>query len=107
MDIDGRYLYELDDVDDTTATLLLELHLSDVEELLSTGKGKGNKSEHSDADLAVLTYQNELKERDTIIADRRMARSLTRAVLSDAAIVTELLTQEDVVTRDRQNDRSQ
>lgn len=101
MDINGRYLYELDDVDGTTAALLLELHISDIKELLSTCKGKGREGEHSDADLAVLIYQKELKERDTIIADRRMARSLTRAVLSDAAIVAELLTQEDVITRDR------
>ncbi len=56
MDIDGRYLYELDDVDDTTAALFLELHISDIEELVSTGKGKGRKGEHSDADLAVLIY---------------------------------------------------
>ncbi len=100
VDLDGSCLHELDFLDQT-ANLILELHLRDIEELLSTSKGKGREGEHSDADLALLIYQHELEERDAIIADRRMARSHSRAVLSDSATVTKLVTENDVATRDR------
>jgi hypothetical protein len=88
-------------VDDTTATLVLKLHISDIEELSSISKGKGREGERSDADLALLIYQDELKEKKMLLTDRRMARSLTQAVLSDAAIVTKLLTEEDLLAKDR------
>ena len=101
MGTDGRCPYKFDDVDDTTATLVLKLHISDIEELSSTSKGKGREGEISDADLALLTYQIELREKDRILADRRMARSLSQAVLSDAATVTEVLREEDLLAKDR------
>lgn len=87
MNIDDRYLYKLDDMNDTTITLLLELYFNDIKELLFTDKNKGREGEYSNVDSAVLTYQNEFKERDTIIIDRSMTRSFTRAVFSDAAML--------------------
>lgn len=88
-------------LDDATAALALQLQIQDVAELSSTSKGKSREGEHSDAELAISIYESELEERNTVLADHRLARSLTRAVLSDEAIITESLTAENVATRDR------
>ena len=100
MDGDRRCVHDFGDVDDATAALLLELHISDIEELLSTSKGKGREGECTDADLALSIYQGELKERDAVITDSRMARSLTHAVLTDAATLT-YFSEEHAIAQDR------
>lgn len=56
MDINGRYLYEFNNINKTTAALLLKLHINDIKKLLSICKSKGRESEYSDANLAVLIY---------------------------------------------------
>ena len=89
------------EVDDATAALILQLQSEDIEGLLSVKKGKGRDGDMSDADLALTTYQQEIKERDTILADRSMGRSLTRAVVSDAALLDELRVDENAAARDR------
>ena len=101
MEADAPCLHELDRVDDATANLILQLHNRDVEELLHASKGKGRDDEPSDADLAIATYQKELQERNTILADQRFARSLTQAIISDAALLRESLAEENAATEDR------
>ncbi|KAK3174640.1 hypothetical protein OEA41_001886 [Lepraria neglecta] len=101
MEVDAPYLHELDRVDDATANLILQLHNRDVEELLHASKGKGRDDEPSDADLAIVTYQKELQERNTVLADQRLARSLTQAIISDAALLRESLAEENAATEDR------
>lgn len=90
--------YELDDA---TAALMLQVQSEDIDELLSAKKGKGREGDISDADLALAIYQGELQEMDTILADRSMGRSLTRAVITDAAILNESVVEENVAAGDR------
>lgn len=94
-------LHGLDDVDPATAKLILQLHNGDIEELLHASKGKSRDDHVSDADLAITTYQKELHERSRIIADQCMARSLTQAILNDAALLGESLVEENAATEDR------
>ena len=98
MEIEAPHSLELDDA---TATLILQLQSGDLEELLSVNKGKGRDGDVSDADLAVATYQQELQTRNTILADRCMGRSLTRAVISDAALLNKSFAEEHAAARDR------
>ncbi len=101
MRVNAPRLDELDRVDDATANLILQLHNRDIEELLDASKGKGRDGEPSDADLAIATYQKELQERKTILADLYMARSLTQAVISDAALLGKSLAEEKTAMEDR------
>lgn len=96
-----RHLHELDHVDHATATLILQLQISDIEELQQSSKGKSRDDERSDADLAIATYQNELQKMNTIQADRSMARSLMQAILSDATLLNESVADENTATGDR------
>lgn len=89
------------ELDDATATLILQLQSEDIEELLSAKKGKGRDGDVSDPDLALAAYQQELQEMKTILADRSMGRSLTRAVITDAALLNESLMEESAAARDR------
>lgn len=91
---------ESNGIDDATAALILQLENEDIEELLRARKGKGRHGEQSDADLALLTYQKELQDRVTILADQRMCQSLTQAVISDATLLSESRAQENAAVRD-------
>lgn len=88
-------------VDDATAALILQLQNQEIEELLCTKKGKGRDGEQSDADLAMATYQEELQDRITILADRCMSQSLTQAIISDATLLSESRAQENTASNDR------
>jgi hypothetical protein len=77
------------------------LHNGDIEELLHAGKGKSRDDELSDANLAIVTYQNVLQERSTILTDDCMARSLTQATISDAALLRESLVEENAAIEDQ------
>jgi len=100
MEVYAPRLDELDCVDDATATLILQLYIRDIEELLAANKDKSQDNEFSDADLAVATYQKELRERNIILADRCMGRSLTRAIISDAALLGKSFANENASARD-------
>lgn len=94
-------LHELNHVNDATATLLLQLQNRNIEKLFNINKGKNRENEYSDADLVMIIYQKKLEERKTIIVDRRMSRSLTQVVISDVALLTESVAEENVAVRDR------
>lgn len=94
-------LNEPDGVDDATAALILKLQDQDIEELLRARKGKGRDGEKLDADLAMATYQKELRDRIVILADRSMSQSLTRAIVSDATLLSESSAQEKTAVSDR------
>lgn len=101
MEVDAPTLNEFDGIDDATMALILQLQNEDVEELLRAKKGKGRAGEQSDADFAVAVYQKELEDRITVLADQRMSRSFTQAVISDATLLSESLAQENTAVRDR------
>ena len=100
MEVDATHPYEPDDL---TANLILQLQREDIEELLNASKGKGRDGDFPDADLAVVTFQEELQTMSVILADRYMSRSLTRAAIRDATptIPNETPANESTIASDR------
>lgn len=101
MEVTDPDLHRFDDIDDTSAQLILQLQHEDLDHLLNTRKGKSRDGELSDADLAMAIYQEELSTTNTILRDRSMTRSLAQAVISDGALLTEALADEEAAARDR------
>lgn len=101
MEFETHGVNELENLDDATAALVLQLQAQDLEELFSANKGKGRDGQYSDADIAVTTYQQELQDGHRILADRWMSRSLTRAVIADAALLRAAIADEETAASDR------
>jgi hypothetical protein len=93
--------WNLQSIDDLTATLLIELQLEDTQEISSSFKGKAREGELSDAELAFKLYKQELDHNASILSDRRMTRSIARAVQSDGDILTHAMSLEQTAARDR------
>ena len=88
-------------VDEPTASLILQIQSQDVNDLLNVKKGKSREGDVSDADLALEIYHGELEKRAVIQRDQTMARSLTRAVISDAELLKDSITEETRAIYDR------
>ncbi|KAG8533552.1 uncharacterized protein KY384_001292 [Bacidia gigantensis] len=93
--------YEVDGIDDATAALVLQLQADDLEEVLRLEKGKYVDGQLPDHQLALQTYQEELKARSVVHTDRCMAQSHTQAVMSDAELIGGLVEVERVIICDR------
>ena len=87
--------------DDATATLIIDLQIADINEALSAKKGKGRADQVFDDDVALQICLQELQDQRISLADRSMSRSLTRAVLHDARLLRTLAAQEDTAAHDR------
>jgi len=92
--------YPIDTIlDDRTSALILELQLSDLEELL--------ESENAQPDSPTSDFKNTLFQREemqqklTIIKDRQMCRSIACAVLADEDAIREHVDQERSAEADR------
>ena len=88
-------------LDDATAKLIIQLHDSDVQEYLRSSKGKGRHDQISDIGLAMEIYEQDLKETSILLTDRSMSQSITRAVITDAAVLKDCYAEEDVAVKDR------
>ena len=97
----NTYQFSFDEVDDATAALIIQLQHEDVEELQSSDKGKNRESDVSDTDLAMTTFQEELHHSSVVLNDRCMSRSLARAVVTDSALLTDIVAREDAMANDR------
>ncbi|KAL8867801.1 MAG: hypothetical protein Q9198_008386, partial [Flavoplaca austrocitrina] len=91
----------LQEVDDASAALILQLQLQDAEELQRSSKGKNREDVVSDIDLAIELFQQDLQETNTFLTDRCMSRSLARAVVADSAFLTDEVAREDTLANDR------
>ncbi|KAL8787672.1 MAG: hypothetical protein Q9213_002103 [Squamulea squamosa] len=93
--------FTLQEVDEASAALILQLQQEDADELQRTSKGKGRENELSDADFAIQLFQQDLQQTSTLFNDRSMSRSLARAIIADAALLTDAVAREDTVANDR------
>lgn len=90
-------------MDEETVNLILDLQIEDLQSLVSRRKGKGREgSAPTDEELAVELQQNELQNQQTVLADNRMARSVSRAVQDDGAAIVILGAEERRSTRDHE-----
>ncbi|KAI0128464.1 RING finger protein [Xylariales sp. AK1849] len=70
--------------DDESFTLMVGLLLEDVQQLNSRAKGKQHEGTVSDAELAIQLYAQELGNAAVFAADRRLTRSISEAMQTDA-----------------------
>ncbi|MCJ1230803.1 hypothetical protein MMC12_007477 [Toensbergia leucococca] len=90
-------------MDEGTVDLILALQIEDLESLVSSRKGKGVEgSALTDDQIAVELQKDELQKQEIILADFRMARSVSRAVQDDGAAVTILMSEERRSAQDRE-----
>ena len=81
--LDGSF----EGMDEHTAALILQLQLADLEDVMSSGKGKGREDQASDQDIAISAYRQEVETRLSLLADRRMTESIAKAVQTDGPLV--------------------
>ncbi|KAL8855426.1 MAG: hypothetical protein Q9178_007938 [Gyalolechia marmorata] len=101
MDAIHGHPFVLDEIDDASAALILELQREDVEQLQRSFKGKNREDDVSDIDLAVQLFQQDLEQTSAVLTDRCMSRSLARAVIADSAFLTDAMAQEDTAANDK------
>ncbi|KAJ0384955.1 hypothetical protein COL922a_007301 [Colletotrichum nupharicola] len=68
----------LDDMDEATLQLVVQMQQEDIRELQDQSKGKAKEADRSDADVAFDTYQAELVSFRTFAVDRALSRRITR-----------------------------
>ena len=83
------------------ARLALELQILDIEDFLSTRKGKGKEDEIVDNEEAFKVQALELRARLTALQDQAMCKSISKAVQDDAVELVILRQEENQALRDR------
>ena len=94
--------YGLDAIDDESAALILQLQEEDLSELIANQKGKNAAGLLSDAQVALATLQEDVEKQNMSIADHHMSCSLTRAVITDAGLLSDYTLQEQRAVNDRE-----
>lgn len=88
-------------MDDADADAVLSLQLQDLDRLLETTPDIKDQTNMPDGRVALVTYREELATRLAFIRDRRMGRSIARAVYQDGATLQEAGRNENQAIRDR------
>ncbi|KAK4551389.1 hypothetical protein LTR86_011196 [Recurvomyces mirabilis] len=94
------------DMHPITLSTIIQIQLQDSQELATKTKGKQREGTVNDGELAFQMYVEELTNIDSVLSDRKMAQSLTTAVLLDGHFIQREHELEDQVFRDRQFARS-
>ena len=92
-------------MDEETTALILKLQIEDLESIISKRKRKGKAGEGStprDEELSIELQKHELQRVETLLADNRMTRSISRAVEDDGPSIVILTAEERRSTQDRE-----
>lgn len=89
-------------MDPGTLNTIIQMQLEDSEELARNAKGKQRQGTVSDAALALQMYTEELTACRATMTDRKMAQSVTLAILRDERLVHEAQLLERQAIRDRE-----
>ena len=89
-----------DSIDDSSADLIVELQIADLEELELTQRGKQRADTMNDAEIAARLFKDNLEDLRVSLADRRMTKSLAQAVQADRGILTRSILEEEVARVD-------
>lgn len=87
-------------MDEETAELILNLQIEDAHNYRSSQKGKQKEGETSDLDLAVQSQEAEFEQAASLLSDRRMCRSMNRAIQDDGAVLSMARAEECLARRD-------
>lgn len=88
-------------MDDESAHVVLSLQLDDLNRLLDSSAHVKDHVNVSDGRIALVSYRDELAARLCFLQDRRMGRSIARAVLHDESTLRQVISQENSAVRDR------
>lgn len=88
-------------MDDDSAQVVLSLQLRDLNRLLGTSVEASDSINKFDGRIALISYRDEVAARLSFIQDRRMGRSIARAVIQDESTLQQARSQENEAIRDR------
>ena len=91
----------LDAADPATTELVLQLQLTDLEEVRQRLPGKRKEGVLGDLDVALDWMEQHLRNMQQILADKRIARSMAGAVHLDHGIITSFTHEENAACQDR------
>ncbi|KAK5109351.1 hypothetical protein LTR62_007120 [Meristemomyces frigidus] len=94
------------DMDPLTLSTIVELQLQDSQQLVANAKGKEREGTMSDGALALQMYIEDLTTMSAVLDDRRIAQSVTTAVLLDSRFLRREYELQDQAARDHQLARS-
>ncbi|KAJ6784536.1 hypothetical protein PWT90_06754 [Aphanocladium album] len=86
-------------VDPESRHLVIQMQLEETQTML---KGKHRVGEPPDSEFAAQLFKNELKALENFYSDQAMARSIAQAVVFDAELIRESVSDEERVTHDRE-----
>ena len=86
-----------------SAALIFQLQLEESNEVFESfeGKGKGREGDLSDSQVAFQLYKEDMEHNLTVVADRKMSRSIAQACQMDGDVLVESLSQEQAAAGDR------
>ena len=88
-------------MDNESLMLALLLQQQDLNLCERSSKGKQRAGELTDSDLAIEICRHEIQSMVTQVSDRVLAKSIARAVDTDARVIREAQLAEDQAVRDR------
>jgi hypothetical protein len=91
----------IDSADEETISLILQCQMDDIDQILHAAKGKARQGEISDSAIAIDLYKEEIMAQIRTMADRKMSRSIARAVQSDGPLLRNNLIKEEREVLDR------
>lgn len=89
-------------MDNTTAATVIQSELDDIDYLLQVHSTEAEGNGDSDARLALQLYQKDIKAREAVLQDRRIACSIGAAVASDGYLIEEAQREEYISSRNQQ-----
>lgn len=98
----GDYKELLEAIDEAIGNMIKQLELVHTNVFSTSSSGKASEDGTSDESLALRLQKRELDNLSLLLSDKRMARSIAEAVQSDGQVLTETLSQEHIVARDRE-----
>ncbi|EFX00932.1 ibr finger domain containing protein [Grosmannia clavigera kw1407] len=88
--------------EDASVSLMIELQLQGLQNLISSSKGKQREGEQLDSELALAAYKAELEGFGAFFTDRRMCMSIAQAVVADGELISRQQQEEEQAARDHQ-----
>lgn len=88
-------------MDDESAIAVLSLQLEDLNRLVGTSGQAHDHVNEADGRIALISYRDEVAARLHFLLDRRLGRSIARAVLLDESTLRQVRLQENDAIRDR------
>jgi hypothetical protein len=88
-------------LDEETQTLITELEISDIDNLLNAERGKQRENEVTDLEFAAEVYRQDLESARSLLFDRHMAQSMAAAVRTDGRLVQQAAQEEEEACGDR------